>query len=79
MIRASTLIRAQAGTNCFQIEQVINVESDLPTRVWFSLFYKVGGPNKRFKAVRIDYPGWDECSDCTITRGDAKPVYEAPP
>ncbi|CAM9817698.1 unnamed protein product, partial [Ectocarpus sp. 12 AP-2014] len=37
-----------------------------------------GGPNKRFEAVCFDCPYWDECSGCTMTRGDVKPVCEEP-
>ncbi|CAM9755964.1 unnamed protein product [Ectocarpus fasciculatus] len=37
-----------------------------------------GGPNKRFEAACFDCPAWDECSGCSITRGDVKPVCEAP-
>eukprot|EP00903_Cladosiphon_okamuranus_P017291 g15933.t1 len=37
-----------------------------------------GGPNKRFEAVCFDCPDWIECSGCTITRGEVKPVCEEP-
>ncbi|CAM9718324.1 unnamed protein product [Scytosiphon promiscuus] len=32
----------------------------------------------RFEAVCFDCPDWDECSGCTMTRGDVKPVCEVP-
>eukprot|EP00752_Nemacystus_decipiens_P008185 g7321.t1 len=46
------------------------------------LFYREdteeGGPNQRFEAVCFDCPDWIECSGCTMTSGDVKPVCEVP-
>ena len=39
---------------------------------------KQGGDTTRFEAVCFDCPGWDECSDCSIGRGDITPTCEAP-
>ncbi|CAN0089674.1 unnamed protein product [Ectocarpus fasciculatus] len=35
-------------------------------------------PDARFETVCLDCPDWDECSGCTIERGNVAPMCEAP-
>lgn len=40
-------------------------------------FEQQEGISPRYEAVCLDCPGWDECSNCTIERGNVTPTCKA--